>query len=157
MSRLPKRRPVEDPRQIAFSFDVAPVIDRTPCALAGLDLRLSGLVGRILKEDPRDRGVIAAEMSALLGADVSRQMLDKCSSGSAAEHNISAARFLALVAVTERFDLLDTVTQLIGARVLQGAEFWAARLGSLEAQKRQLNEQIREAQARAVPIRGARA
>jgi hypothetical protein len=157
MSRPSKRRAVEDPRQTAFTFDVAPVVDTSPGALAGLDRRISGFVSRVLKEYPRPREVAAAEMSALLAEDVSKAMLDQYAAPSAEAHNISAARLLALLAAVGRPDLLDTLTQAIGARVLCGDEFWAARLGSLEAQKRNLEAEIRTARLRAVPIRGTRA
>jgi hypothetical protein len=50
MSRTPKRPPVEDIRQLGFAFDVPPPVDRTPSVLAGLDRRISGLIGRVLKE-----------------------------------------------------------------------------------------------------------
>jgi hypothetical protein len=156
MSRAPKRRPVEDPRQIALQFEAPPRADASPGALAGLDRRISGLVGRILKEEDRPREVIAGAMSALLGEDVTKAVLDQYAAPSADAHNISAARFVALVAVTARHDLLDMIAQLIGARVLVGEEFYAARLGSLQAERRRLDGQIRDLERLATPIRGAR-
>ena len=154
MSRVAKRRQVEDPRQLSLVFEVPPPVDTTPGALAGLEQRIGGLIGRILKEDTRTREVIAAEMSARLGCDISKAMLDKYAAGSADEHNISAARLLALVAVTHRHDLLDVLLIPIGARALYGQEVIAAQLGSVEARLRDLQAERSRLRALATPIRG---
>lgn len=156
MSRAPKRPQVEDIRQLGFSFDVPPPVDRTPSVLAGLDRRISGLIGRVLKEHNDPREVVAAHMSALLGEDVSKAMLDQYAAPSSDAHNISAARFFALVLATNRHDLLDVLVMPLGCRVLYGDEVIAAQLGSVEAQIRKLSEERKRLQARVTPIRGGR-
>ncbi|MEO6217732.1 MAG: hypothetical protein ABIS51_18395, partial [Sphingomonas sp.] len=48
--------------------------------------------------------------------------------------NISASRLLVLIAVTDRFDLLDALVRRIGASVLVGDEILAAELGHIDRQ-----------------------
>ena len=59
---------------------------------------------------------------------------------------------LALISVTSRHDVLDTMTSKIGARVLVGDEIHAARLGHLMGKKRELEAQIKQLQATIHPI-----
>ena len=154
---MPKRAPALDPRQVAFTFD-APRPARMAAALAGLDRRVASAVAQMLNKDPRSREEIAGAMSALLGDDVSRWMLDGYASEGRETHNISAGRLLALVAATDRFDLLGALLREIGASLLVGDEINAAHLGHLHAQRREIDARIRSASANATPIeRGRRA
>lgn len=117
-----------------------------------MDSRVARVVGEALNGDARTREVIAAEMSVLLDAEISKLMLDAYASPARGEHNISFARFCALVAVTNRFDLLDRELREIGAAVLVGDEIHAARLGHLKAEKARLDRLIRDAERVAQPI-----
>ncbi len=139
---MPKRRPSISEAQIAFTFD-PPVPARMPADLAGLDRMVAAAVATALKEDTRPREVVAGAMSALLGEPVTKLMLDAYASEARDQHNIPAHRALALVAVTERFDLLDALARRIGAAILVGEELHAARRGHLQAQLLALKEQIR--------------
>lgn len=143
-----KRKPV--PGQMAFGFEVP----TTPAAgaLAGDDVRISAMVAEILHNDPRPREVIAAEMSRLLGVDVSKGMLDGYASPSREGWSISYSRMKALVSVTSRHDLLDADLRGIGASLLVGEEIHTARLGHLRAQRAQLDQEIRDAERRVQPI-----
>jgi hypothetical protein len=157
MSHSPKRKPHEDVRQLGFAFDAPPPPDRTCGALAGLDRRISGLVGLALKDHHDPRGVIAARMGALLDDDVTKAMLDQYAAPSSDAHNISAARFFALVLATDRHDLLGVLAKTIGASILVGDEAHAAMLGSAMAQRHQADLRIQELTNLAKPIvRGAR-
>ncbi len=148
---MPKRQPSFTASQLGFTFD-PPVPARENAGLAGLDRRIAAKVALALKEDSNDRIVIAAKMSALLDDDVSLAMLNGYASEARDNHNISAARFFALIAVTERFDLLDATLRPIGAAVLVGEEIHTARLGHLKSQMRKLQQDIRDAEAAATPI-----
>lgn len=142
------------PGQIAFAFD-APIMAAGDCALAGLELQICGAVGTILNSDPRSRHVIAAEMSVLLGDDeVSKAMLDAYSSPARAEHKVIMSRFLALVAVTGRHDVLDRLLRPIGAAVLVGDEVHTARIGQIDAQIQRLNDERKRLKTTAPLIRG---
>ena len=125
---------------------------RRDADLAGLDRQVAGYVGIALKEDARPREVVAGAMSALLAEPVTKMMLDAYASEARGDHNISAARLLALIAVTERHDLLDALLRRIGAAALVGEELHAARLGHLEAQARAINAEIKKYRAAAQPI-----
>lgn len=119
--------------QFAFTF-AAPQPATLPAALAGMDARIARTVSQILKEDDRDRAIIAAEMSLLLDDEVSKAMLDKYASPASPEHNVSFARMLALIAVSHRFDLLDRELRAIGAAVLVGEEIYTAEIGQIDGE-----------------------
>lgn len=153
MKYAPKRPKGEDIRQLGFAFDAPPPrVDKTCGVLAGMDRRISGMIGQVLKEHKDPREVVAARMTALLGEDVSKAMLDQYAAPSSEAHNISAARFFALVLATDRHDLLAGLAKTIGASVLVGEEAHAAMLGSAMAQKFQAEQRIAELSALAKPI-----
>jgi hypothetical protein len=108
------------PDQLGFSFE-PPVLATLPAALAGLERQVSEAASDILHGDERSREVIAAEMSRLLGEDVSRAMLDAYASPAREGHKVPMSRFLGLVAVTDRHDILDRLLRPIGA-ALQGLQ-----------------------------------
>lgn len=129
---MPHRR-APHPNQLGFSFEM-PLAATGPAELAGLESLLSRTVSTILKEDPRAREIIAAEMSVLLDEDVSRAMLDAYASPAREGHKVIASRLFALVAVTARYDQLDKIMRRIGAALLVGEEVKTARLGQVERQ-----------------------
>ncbi len=147
---MPKR-PVIDPGQFAFTFD-PPRAATMEADLAGLDRQVSAYVGVALKDDVRPREFVAAAMSMLLGEDVSRAMLDGYASEARDQFNISASRLLALIAVTERFDLLDKLTRRIGAALLVGDEMNTAQLGHIDRQIAELKARRAQVAAVAKPI-----
>ncbi len=147
---MSKRRASIPAGQFAFSFE-PPAPARNEADLAGLDAIVAATVARMLKEDERKRPVIAAEMSALLATSVSGLMLDGYASEAREQVNISAARLLALVAVTDRFDLLDSLVRRIGASVLVGNEILAAELGHIDRQMAALKARRRSIES-ATPI-----
>lgn len=146
-----KRRPTLTTAQMAFTF-AAPEVPTHAGDLAGLAKMMASSVARMLKEDLRSREVIAAELSALTGEEISRFMLDSWAAEGREQHNISAARWLALISVTSRHDVLDTLTSKIGARVLVGEEIHAARLGHLMSKRREIEQQIKALEATVLPI-----
>ena len=119
--------------QFAFTFD-APQPATLPAALAGVDARIARTVAEVLKNDDRDRSVIAAEMSVLLSDEVTINILNNYASPAQAQHNISFSRMLALIAVTNRFDLLDRELRAIGAAVLVGEEIYTAEIGQIDSE-----------------------
>lgn len=151
MSRTPKRRPALDPNQLGFSFDV-PIVPKRDSDLYGLDRRVSSAVGLCLKDDERSREEIAGAMSALLGDEVTKGMLDAYASEAREGHSISFHRFLALIAVTRRHDILDKLSREIGAAVLVGEDLLTARLGDLRTRVSHFQKEIRELERRATPI-----
>lgn len=153
---MAKRRPSLNDAQMAFSF-AAPTFAPRAGELAGLGRMIASGVSRALNEDPRSRFELAGVVSALLDEEVSRWMLDAYASEAREEHNVSAERWLAILAATGRMDILDVVLTRVGVRALVGEEMHAARLGSLVAAKREIEEQIRALSPVTKPIhRGGR-
>ncbi|NML88373.1 hypothetical protein HHL26_04745 [Sphingobium sp. TB-6] len=145
------KKSVPSPAQFAFTFD-APQPATLPAALAGMDARVARTVGEILKDDDRDRRVIAAEMTVLLDEEVTKLMLDAYASPARDGHNISFARMLALIAVSNRFDLLDRELREIGAAVLVGEEIHAAQVGHLRSEISKLTAQLKQIERMAPTI-----
>lgn len=149
----PKRHR-EDPRQLALSFDAPARVQPTEGLLAGLDALISGYVSRIMQDDGRSCGEIAAAVSAVLADSVSDDMLYAYAAPSKVSHNISLARFLGLVLATKRADVLDALAIRIGCRVLEGEEYVLAQLGHVRAEKRRLEALERELTRKAQPFEG---
>ncbi|WP_026379395.1 hypothetical protein [Afifella pfennigii] len=86
-----------------------------------LDLRISRLLAKALqdmRDEGIDRGEIARRMSERLGRSVSKEMLYKWSSPGSSEHRITLDAFAALIAVTERWELLGVLPGLFGYAVV---------------------------------------
>jgi hypothetical protein len=107
------------PDQFIFTFD-PPAPATNAADLAGIDRMIAANVSRALRDDDRPREEVARAMSELLGEEVTRFMLDAYASEARDNHNISAGRFLALIAATKRHDILDRLLRRIGAAVLVG-------------------------------------
>ena len=86
--------------------------------LEDFDKLVSSAVSRCLREHKGNRDEQAADLSYLLGEEISAAMLDSYSSEARREHKISASRFLALIAMTGRFDILDAVLREVGGKAL---------------------------------------
>jgi len=150
---MPKAKP--HPGQLGFAFD-APTAALGEAALAGLEQRICRLVGTILNGDSQPREVIAARMSVILGEDITRAMLDAYSSPARDQHKVPMSRFLALVAVTGRQDLLDPILREVGAALLVGEEVHTARIGQISQKLKQLKAELRDLERSAPLIREGR-
>lgn len=148
---MTKRRSSINPNQLGFTFD-PPSPALAEADLAGLDRVIAAAVATGLKEDRRSRPEIAGAMTNLLDEEVTKLMLDAYASEARDNHNISAARFFAFIAVTERHDLLDHVIRRIGAALLVGDEIMVARAGHLRAKLAQLKTELNEIERQARPI-----
>ena len=148
---MPKAKP--HPDQIGFAFE-PPLAATAPAALAGLERQICRAAATILNSDPRAREVIAAEMAVLLDEEISRAMLDAYASPAREDHRVIMSRFLALVAVTKRHDVLDQVIRPIGAGLLVGEEVMTARLGQLDVQIDRLTRERNKLKGTAPLIRG---
>lgn len=149
---MPKRTPAFDAAQAAFDF--APRRTRpSDGMLTGIDRQIASAVGRALKDDDRDRYDVAAAMSRLLDADVSKSMLDKYASESSEEHNISAGRFLVLIAATRRYDILRALLRRIGCDLVEGEEVLTVELGHVQAQIERLQNRCRQLKKTAPAIK----
>lgn len=141
-----------DPAQLGFTFE-PPAPATSPADLAGFDRFIAASVGRALKGDTRSRAEIAWAMSELLDDEVSRWMLDGYASEARENHNISVDRFLALIAVTNRFDILDAAVRRVGAALLVGDEIKTAELGNIDRQIAQLKERRKSIESSAPVVK----
>lgn len=147
---MPKAKP--HPGQLPFDFG-SPKPAKGVAELAGLERQICELVGTVLASDSRSREEIAGAMSAVLDDTVSKAMLDAYSSGARPDHKVPASRLFALLAVTDRADLLDPILRKIGAAVLVGEEVKTARLGHLQQLIQAAQAEMRALKADAPPIR----
>lgn len=143
----------QHPAQFGFVFET-PQLATAPAELAGLERMICRSVSEILKGDDRPREFISAEMSLLLDEEVSKAMLDAYASQAREDHKVPMSRFMALIAVTKRHDVLDRLMREIGAAVLVGEEVQTARIGQIDAQIARLNEERKRLKATAPLIRG---
>ena len=141
------------PDQLGFVFE-APKAPVGEAALAGFEQRVNRMVGSMLNSDERPREVIAAEMSVLLGEEVSRAMLDAYASPARTEHKVPFSRLIALVLVTRRHDLLDERMREAGMAVLFGDEVKTARLGDIKRRIAALKQEERAIERSSPVIRG---
>jgi hypothetical protein len=146
-----KRRPAFSSDQLAFTFEV-PTVERHHGALAGLSREVSSAVARIIEEDGRARPVLAGALSEILGRTMTKETLDGWSSEGRDKFNVPFYGLLALVAVTDRADVLDALLRRVGVAVLVGEEIITAQLGHLDRQIAELQGRKKQIQQRAVPI-----
>ena len=143
MASTPKRTPAFNPAQGAFDFEVRQTT-ASDGMLTGIDRQIASAVARILKDDDRDRYGVAASMSRIMDADITKSMLDKYSSETSEDHNISAGRFLVLIAAARRYDVLRALLHRIGCDLVEGEEVLTVELGHVAAQIEKLQARHRE-------------
>lgn len=147
-----KRRASLTADQLVFSFDPPRAPSCREADLAGLDRVVAAAVSQALGGAGCSRYEIAGKMSGLLDEDVSKQMLDGYAAEARGDFNVSVHRFLALIAVSKRYDILDALVRRIGAAVLVGEEIHTAQLGHIDRQIAELRVQRKTIEAGARPI-----
>jgi hypothetical protein len=105
---------------------------------------VSHLVSQVLKECPQDRWEIAAQMSRLSGADVSKNILDAWASPAREDHNIPLYRAALLEDVCGSHALTDWLAGKRGGRVAYGRETLNAELGRMVVMRQALDQKMRE-------------
>lgn len=148
-----KRRASLSTDQLVFTFDAPSAPSCAAAELAGLDRMVAAAVGRALGGAGRSRYEIAGLMSELLDEDVSKLMLDGYAAEARGDFNVSVHRFLALIAVTKRYDILDALVRRVGAAILVGDEIHTAQLGHIDRQIAELQAQRKSIAAGARPIK----
>ncbi len=149
---MSKRRPSFDTRQLSLDLAATPTRG-SDSELAGIEKRVASAVALILKRDARNRYQIAGEVSRILDDEVTKLMLDAYAAEGRENYNISAGRFLALVAVTGSFDVLREFCLEIGADLVMGDEILTVELGNIAAMERELAERKKAIRGLARPIR----
>lgn len=100
-------------------------------------------MGESIKAADKDRYAIAAEMSRLLGREVSVNTLDKYTSEASEDHLPNLETAIAFDAATGQMGLLHLYAAKLGCKVLPGKEALLAELGRLEQMKGDLARQER--------------
>lgn len=123
---MSKRLPTLTDDWLNDTWNIRP-IEHAEGELSTFDRLISSAVGRCLEGEKRAK--IAESLSYLFGETVSVHMLNAYASEARSVHRISAGRFLALISVTRRFDILDAVLREIGGKALNSEEAKVFRVG----------------------------
>jgi Mg-chelatase subunit ChlI len=107
---------------------------------ASLKDRISLAVAATLKESDINREEIAQRMSAWLGEDVSKSMLDAYASQAREDHTISFLRVLALIHVTGDVRLLQIAAEMFGWAVIDEKYLHWVEVGQLSEKKEELTK-----------------
>lgn len=135
------RRPVVD-----LTEDLFEVPQAAACIPSALNCgaEVAHLVSQALKDCPKDRYEVAAEMSRLTGKDVSKLMIDGWSSEARDNFNMPLYLVPAFECATESHTLTAWLANKRGARLYVGRDALEAGLGQLQARRDVLDRQVRE-------------
>lgn len=109
--------------------------------------RIAGIMSDVLTEckmQKIDRFEVAANMSRLLGRDVSKFMLDAYTSESREEHIPPYDTAIAFDLATGGISMLRFHAELLGCRVMVGKEVLLTELGRVTQMKKELAEQEKQ-------------
>ena len=104
-------------------------------------IEIAHVMGEAIKAAEKDRYSIAADMSRLLGREVSVNTLDKYTSEAAEGHHPSLETAIAFDQVTGGVALLAMYAGKLGCKVLPGKDALLAELGRLEQMKGEIAKQ----------------
>jgi len=90
-----------------------------------------------------DRYTVAADMSRLLGREITKFMLDAYTAESRETHLPPVDTAMAFDMATNGFALINLYAQKLGAKVLVGREALDAEIGKLERIKQEANARIK--------------
>ena len=109
----------------------------------GLDIgsQLRHFLSELLKNSSKTRHQIAAEMSQLLGHDVSKHQLDSWTAESREAWRFPLEYLPALEVALESHELIAWLADIRGARLSVGREALETQLGKLEHMKDELRKQ----------------
>jgi hypothetical protein len=102
---------------------------------------IAHVMSEAIKACPKDRYQIAADMSRLLGREVSVNTLDKYTSEASEDHLPNFETAIAFDAATESTALASLHASKLGCRVLPGKDSLLAELGRLEQLKGEIAKQ----------------
>lgn len=105
---------------------------------------ISLAMGDAVRTCDKDRYQIAADMSRLLGREISVNTLDKYTSEAAADHIPNLETAIAFDAATGQTTLASLFASKLGCRVLPGKDSLFAELGRLEQMKGAIARQERQ-------------
>jgi len=131
----------------SHTADMFELLPQPPASTEGsLECRktIAGIMSESLKGHSLDRFQIAAEMSRLLGREISKHMLDAYTAESRTEHIPPLDTAMAFDIATGNFSLINFYASKLGARVSIGRDALHAELGKLEHLRQDASKRIRE-------------
>jgi hypothetical protein len=146
---MPKGRARESSlplRETAFG-DLVPRFSAERVRAASVAGRIARAVSEALKDCDFDREHIAREMSAYLGEQVTKAMLDAYASQAREEHNIPAHRLVALAVIAGDARLLNSVLDGTGFIAVDGRFEALLKRERAIALREELEREIAEADA----------
>lgn len=131
--------------------EVAAHIDPDVSKGGTLDVKIARVLAHAMQKSEMSRADIAEAMSEHLGQRVTENMLDSYASPARRDHKITLERFIALLEVTNRYELLAFVCEFAGfvavpERYADIIEIWR--------EDREIEERTRRRDALAGRIRG---
>jgi len=115
---------------------VAPVAGALCCRV-----EVANAMAEALRE--HDRYIVAAQMSKLLGQEVTKNMLDAYCSESREEHHPSFERAIAFDMATGTHTLANLMARKLGAKLAVGKDALNSELGKLERQRDEAANKIK--------------
>lgn len=104
------------------------------------DAQLRHALSDALKQCKKDRYHVAADMSRLLGREVSKNMLDAYTAESRDAYNFPLNYVAAFEVATETFTLTQLLAAQRGCKLLVGEDALLAELGKIERTEHELRE-----------------
>ena len=99
---------------------------------------IAHVMGEAVKACSKDRYQIAADMSRLLGREISVNTLDKYTSEASEDHLPNLETAIAFDAATEQLSVLNFFAGKLGCRVLPGKQSLYVELARLEQEKSEI-------------------
>lgn len=133
MQRAPKGRRQADPRQGDFLRLLDPHAEmiEAPAPVEGdPDQLIRDLINKAIKVSNLDRDQIAEGMTARVGREITKAMLD-CWTGASRPHRFPLSLAPAFCWAAGNTILLAGVLEMAGCRLVEGEELQLARLGQL--------------------------
>ncbi len=100
-------------------------------------------ISEALKRTAKDRFEVAAEMSRLLGIEISKSQLDSWSAESRTEWRFPVEYLAAFEAACGTFSILELLARKRGCRVIMGDECRQVEIGRLEAMKEEISKKLK--------------
>lgn len=159
---MPPRRPDPSQPSLLDWQPPQPVAAFEPARVRAATMH--GQIARAVAECLRDaaaaglaREMVAERMSAILGAKVTKAMLDAYASQAREEHAISLARFIALMQATGDRRLLELLAEPQGWAVIERADLPLIELAALAEHQNEIERRMKALQAQARGRVGKRA
>lgn len=141
-----------DPRQPSFCFDPPP---KPRPGSMNFCAELRTALGRAIKECPKSRAIVAAEMTDLIfgdtageGAQITVDQLNAWTAPSRVEWRFPLEYLPAFVVVTNAYWLLEQIAERLGCRVLFGKEVELALVGAIQHERDRLQTRETEIKSR---------